>query len=505
MANESVAATEWAKSVIRQDEIDRYLVDGKDYVDDALIESLLADQAEPDPALVRELARGARGGATLTPEQAAVLLRVRDEGLWEEMFAAAAEAKRAIYDNRVVTFAPLYCGDLCVNDCAYCGFRKSNPAIKRKVLTMAQIQKEAELLAGKIGHKRLVVVFGEHPATDADYIAECMKKIYEVRVPGRVGMGAIRRVNVNAAPMCVAELRKLHEAGIGTFQVFQETYHRPTYEAVHPRNTIKGHMRWRLYALHRAMEAGIDDVAMGALLGLHDWRYELLAMVMHTRDLERQFGIGVHTVSVPRIEPAENTDFAWLKHRVSDQDFKRLVCLLRLCIPSAGLIVTCRETPEMIRDVIPMCTQRDASSRIGIGAYADGATEDAGGQTGERQQFILGDTRSLDVVVRELAEMGYITSFCTAGYRCGRTGKKIMDLLRSGREGCFCKLNAVLTFQEWLEDFASPETQEVGARIVAKELEEIKARTPKDFSEPLHRNFLGDLERIKKGERDLYF
>jgi 2-iminoacetate synthase len=505
MGHEPTAVLEWASQVIREDEIDRFLVDGRDFVDDALIDRLLAEASEPDPVQVRELAAGAVSGATLTPEQTAILLRVRDEDLWEELFQAAARAKRAIYDNRVVTFAPLYCGDLCVNDCLYCGFRKSNRSIDRKVLSFEAVERETAVLAGKIGHKRLVIVFGEHPATDADYIAECMRRIYGVQVPARVGTGAIRRVNVNAAPMSVAELGKLHRAGIGTFQVFQETYHRPTYAQVHPAGTVKGHMRWRLYALHRAMAAGIDDVAMGALLGLHDWRWELLAMVMHTRDLERQFGIGVHTVSVPRLEPAESTDFSWVRNRVSDRDFKRMVCLIRLAIPSAGLIVTCRETPDMLREVIPMCTQRDASSRIGIGAYADGAREDAGGQTSERQQFILGDTRSLDLVIRELAGMGYITSFCTAGYRCGRTGKKIMDLLRSGQEGCFCKLNAVLTFQEWLEDFASAETRAVGSGIVQRELDEIRARVPSHFPESLHQRFLASLERVKGGERDIYF
>jgi 2-iminoacetate synthase len=505
MRHENASVAEWASKVIREDEIERYLVDGKDFVDDALIETLLADPTEPDPLQVRELANRATRGETLRPEEVAILMRVRDEGLWEEMFAAAARAKRAIYDNRIVTFAPLYCGDLCVNDCAYCGFRISNEAIDRKVLSYEAVSREAEILAGKIGHKRLVIVFGEHPATDADYIAECMRRIYAVKVPTRMGSGTIRRVNVNAAPMEIAELKKLQEAGIGTYQVFQETYHRATYAEAHPAGTVKGHMRWRLYALHRAMEAGIDDVAIGSLLGLSDWRYELLAMVMHTRDLERLFGIGVHTVSVPRIEPAENTDFSWLKHRVSDRDFKRIICLIRLSIPSAGLIVTCRENPEMIREVIPMCTQRDASSRIGIGAYADGQKEDAGGQTGERQQFILGDTRSLDVVIRELASMGYITSFCTAGYRCGRTGKKIMTLLKSGQEGCFCKLNAVLTFQEWLQDFASPETEAVGARILEQELLEIKVRTPSVYSEAMFANFMDSLKRIRRGERDLYF
>jgi 2-iminoacetate synthase len=505
MLQENATVLEWAKNVIKQDEIDRYLVDGKDFVDDELIAKLLADQSEPDPAQVRELANAATSGETLTPEQTATLMRVKDEGLWEEMYAAAARAKRAIYDNRVVTFAPLYCGDLCVNDCAYCGFRKSNEAINRKVLSYAAVEREAALLAGKFGHKRLVIVFGEHPSTDADYIAECMRRIYSVKVPTRCGEGAIRRVNVNAAPMEISELAKLHEAGIGTFQVFQETYHRNIYSEVHPANTVKGNFRWRLYALHRAMDAGIDDVAMGALLGLADWRFELLAMVMHTRDLEKRFGIGVHTVSVPRIEPAENTEFSWLKHRLTDQDFKHIVCLLRLSIPSAGLIVTCRENPQMIRDVIPMCTQRDASSRIGIGAYADGEKEDRGEQTGERQQFILGDTRSLDEVIRELASMGYITSFCTAGYRCGRTGKKIMGLLKSGQEGCFCKLNAVLTFQEWLEDFATPETQAIGNQIVAKELAEIATRSPSVYPEPLYKNFLASLELIKRGKRDIFF
>ena len=505
MLHENASVLEWAGQVVRPEEINRYLIGGKDFVDDALIEALLADRSEPDPGLVRQLAQGARTGTTLTPQQAAVLLRVRDEGLWEEMYAGAAEAKRAIYDNRVVTFAPLYCGDLCVNDCKYCGFRKSNPAIQRKVLTFDQVERETEILAGRIGHKRLVIVFGEHPATGGDYIAECMRRIYSVRVPARVGEGSIRRVNVNAAPMSVAELGKLHRAGIGTYQVFQETYHRPTYAQVHPPDTVKGDFRWRLYALHRSMEAGIDDVALGALLGLCDWRFELLALVMHTRDLEARFGIGAHTVSVPRLEPADNTDFAWVKRRVGDRDFKRMVCLIRLAIPSAGLIVTCRETPAMLRNVMPMCTQRDASSRIGIGAYADGAREDAGAQTGERQQFILGDTRSLDEVVRELAAQGCITSFCTAGYRCGRTGKKIMALLRSGQEGCFCKLNAVLTFQEWLEDFASEETRAVGARIVQQELDEIRARTPSIYPEPMFRHFMESLARTRAGERDLYF
>ncbi len=212
---------------------------------------------------------------------------------------------------------------------------------------------------------------------------------------------------------------------------------------------------------------------------LYDWKFEVMGMLFHARDLEQRFGIGPHTLSVPRIEPAVNTSFEWLSHRVSDEEFKRLIAVLRLSIPYAGLIVTCREKPELLREVMPMCTQRDASSRIGIGAYSD-----AGRRRSRRskQQFMLGDTRSLDEVIRELASAGYITSFCTAGYRCGRTGKNIMTLLRTGKEGCFCKLNAVLTFQEWLEDFGSADTRRIGEGIIEKEMAEIRARTPGDFT-----------------------
>ena len=231
-----------------------------------------------------------------------------------------------------------------------------------------------------------------------------------MKVPVRKGRGEIRRVNVNAAPLSIADMAKIHEAGIGTYQVFQETYHHETYAAVHPAGTVKGDFGWRLYALHRAMEAGVDDVAIGALFGLYDWKFEVMGMLFHALDLESRFGIGPHTISVPRIEPAVNTSFGWLTHKVTDTDFKRLIAVLRLSIPYAGLIVTCRESPELLREVIPMCTQRDASSRIGIGAYSD----DTDSQQERKQQFLLGDTRSLDEVIRELASMGYITSFCTA-------------------------------------------------------------------------------------------
>lgn len=497
------SVAEWKQNLIKQDEIDRYLVDGKDFIDDEAIESELERSRDASPERIRSIIKKAYDIKLMDSSDVAALVNVTDPALKEEVFKAAREIKTKVYDNRVVTFAPLYCGSKCVNSCKYCGFRCENEAIERRVLSMEEIEAEARVLAAKIGHKRLVVVYGEHPDTDADYIAESMRRIYAIKEKVRNGVGEIRRVNVNAAPLPIEGLKKLHEAGIGTYQVFQETYRKKTYAEVHPAGTLKGNYHWRLYALHRAMDSGIDDVAVGALFGLADWRFELMGLVAHARDLERKFGLGPHTVSVPRLEPAAETDFSWVKNWVSDDDFRYLIACIRLAIPYAGLIVTNREKPEMIRSVIKMCTQRDADTRVGIGAYVDAFS--AHDQKEERQQFILGDTRSLDEIIRELAGMGHIVSFCTAGYRCGRTGKKIMDALESGREGCFCKLNAVLTFQEWLEDFASPETKKIGDEIIDREMKEIRARVPADFSEVLWEHLVKAREKILSGERDLYF
>jgi 2-iminoacetate synthase len=493
---------QWAQQVIKQNEIDKYLEGGADFIVAQNLDQVLAKSVKPEPAAVRAIIAKSMAVETLELSEAAALLKVEDPALWEEIFQAAAQIKRKVYDNRVVTFAPLYTSSLCVNNCAYCGFRGENQAIERRTLGMDEIRREAEVLAGTLGHKRIILVAGEHPSSDADYIAEAMRTIYSVKVKTRRGFGAIRRINVNAAPMSVADFAKIKAAGLGTFQVFQETYHPETYAKVHPAHTLKGNYHWRLYALHRAMEAGIDDVAIGALFGLADWRFEVLGLLSHARDLEKRFGIGPHTVSFPRLEPAANTPFVkQTGHAVSDEDFKKLVAVLRLSIPYAGMIVTCRESPAMMRAVIPMCTQRDASSRVGIGAYS----ERYGEQEAKIQQFMLGDNRSLDEVVQELASLGYITSFCTAGYRCGRTGDHIMGMLKSGREGCFCKLNAVLTFQEWLDDFASPETRKVGELIVQKELAEIKERVPGNYPQTLYDNFIEYHQKIKSGERDLCF
>jgi 2-iminoacetate synthase len=495
---ESGQMREWISNKIKQDEIDKYLVDGKCFIDDALIERELSQAVEPDAQLVRDIIAKSLSIKSLSAQETAVLLHVEDADLLAEMAEAAWAVKHKVYDNRIVTFAPLYLSNLCVNNCEYCGFRSSNSNERRRRLTMDEVRRETEILAGEIGHKRLIVVYGEHPLSDADYIAESIRTIYDVKVKSRKGIGCIRRCNVNAAPLSIADLRMLGEVGLGTFQVFQETYHRDTYSKVHPANTIKGNYLWRLYCMHRSMEAGVDDVGLGVLFGLYDWKFEVMALIHHALELEKRFGIGPHTISFPRIEPADNTPFSINhKYAINDEEYKKLVTVLRLAVPYTGLIITARESAKIRREVIPLgCTQTDASSRIGIGAYVD--TE--GEQEGDRQQFILGDNRDLDDVIRELAESGYITSFCTAGYRCGRTGKCIMDLLRTGAEGKFCKLNAVLTFREWLDDFASDATKAVGEKVVASEIQEISEQMPAVYDK-----FMESYKRIVDGERDVYF
>ena len=487
---------------VNQDEYAEYLDGGRDFIDDRALKEALAAPA-PAPARVRGiLARSLEVSEALSSEDTAALLAVTDPALLEEIFQAARDVKRKVYDNRVVTFAPLYASNYCVNNCKYCGFRTGNTHAVRRKLSMDEIRAEAEALAGAIGHKRLIFVTGEHPASGAHYIADALRAIYAVKVPTRRGFGQIRRVNVNAAPMTVAELKLLKEAGIGTYQVFQETYDRELYKRLHPGDTPKADYRWRLYVMHRAFKAGIDDVALGALFGLNpDWKFEVLGLVAHARELEARFGIGPHTISFPRLESADGTSLpADSLKNVSDADFRKLVAVLRLAVPYAGMIVTARERPETIRGVIGMCTQRDASTRIGIGAYS----ERYGKQEAERQQFILGDTRSLDEVIGELADLGHITSFCTSGYRCGRTGDHIMKLLKAGKEGRFCKLNAVLTFREWLDDFASDATKAKGEALIKKEIAEIRARSA-HFSPEMLKTLESYYARIEGGERDLCF
>jgi 2-iminoacetate synthase len=484
--------------MLRPEEIAPYLENGRDFIDDAALERLLTETRPPDAGRVGDLLAKSLAIETLTPSETAELLAVRDPALLETMVAAAWQVKHKVYDNRIVTFAPLYMSNLCVNRCAYCGFRGDNAGQRRLRLEMDDVRREVAVLAGRIGHKRLIVVYGEHPTTSAGYIAETIATVYGVSAPTRRGLGQIRRVNVNAAPLPVADLKLLKQAGIGTYQVFQETYHHETYRQVHPAGTPKADYRWRATCMHRALEAGVDDVGIGALFGLYDWRFEVLGLVCHARELERRFKIGPHTISFPRLEPASGTrlpeESAW---KVADKDFLKLVTVLRLAVPYTGMLVTAREPPDVRTACIRRgCTQMDAGSRLGIGSYSDASD----GQKAERQQFLLGDTRSLEALACDLARDGMITSFCTAGYRCGRTGGCIMDALKTGKEGKFCKVNAVLTFREWLDDFAGPETVRQCEPLLLRELDAIRSELPAIYPAVAER-----YKRTEAGERDLFF
>lgn len=501
----------WAEQVIKQDEIDKFLINGKDFIDEKEILRHLEENKNPDKQKIRDIMQKSLAIERLNPDEVAALLAVEDEELLQEMYATALEVKRKVYDNRIVFFAPLYCSNLCVNSCLYCGFRKENSEEKRRILTMEEIREETRIMTRE-GHKRMIIVFGEHQRSDADYMVESIKAAYSVKEksPKGNGYGDIRRINVNAAPMQTSELKKLWEAGIGTYQVFQETYHKPTFKIVHPSGP-KSNYQWRLYALHRAMEAGIDDVATGALFGIYDWKFEVMGLLYHAMDLERQFGIGPHTISFPRLTPASGSQLSTgSKYLVCDEHMKKLVAILRLAVPYTGLICTVREKPETHTELMTIgCTQTDASSNIGIGGYTDALKEKALSQLQDRvqvkdkQQFILNDTRSLDEMIREMAKLGMISSFCTAGYRCGRTGDKIMGLLKSCTEGKFCKLNAVLTFREFLDDYASDETREIGFPLIEKELAEIK-EMPFYQKGKLYETFLKKYNEICNGERDIF-
>ncbi len=497
---ESSGATSrsFKERVIKRDEISRYYSHGRDFIDEDLIHSVLESEREPDPVRVRDILAKSMAIESLEPDETACLLQVGNPDLRREMEATALAIKHKVYNNRIVTFAPMYISNYCVNRCRYCGFSATNRIVSRRTLTMDEIRAEARAMAGRDGHKRVMAVYGEHPDTGAEFIAESLDAIYSVKAATRKGYANVRRINVNAAPLGIEDLKIVQQGGIGTFQVFQETYHHATYADMHPADTIKGDYDWRLTCMHRAFDAGIDDVGLGVLFGLYDWRFEVLGLLQHTRELERYTsGIGPHTISVPRLHPASGSDVAGKPPSpFSDDNFLHAVTTIRLSVPYTGLIVTARETPELRDRCVDLgITQMDASTRIGIGAYAAEDNQDI-----EKQQFILGDGRTLEQLIRDLAQRGIITSFCTAGYRCGRTGGCIMDALKTGKEGKFCKINAVLTFREWLDDFASPETIEQCEPIIRAELEGIRNELPKFWPE-VEKSY----RRIAAGERDLYF
>ncbi len=459
-----------------------------DFIDDTALAELLAD-AQSDPVRVREIIAKSLDKQPLNVEETAALLAAGDE-LVEEIFDAARQLKRKVYGNRIVLFAPLYVGNQCVNDCRYCAFRRSNTDAIRRTLSSDELRRQVEALENA-GHKRLILVFGEHPDYDADFIADTVRQVYSIKV----GHGSIRRVNINAAPMDYDGYRKVKDAGIGTYQIFQETYHHATYAKMHPAGTRKGDFLWRLDGLNRAFEAGLDDVGIGALFGLADWRFDVLGLVSHSLYLQNRYGVGPHTISFPRMRPAAGVNLDE-SNFVGDYDFKRLVAILRLAVPYTGMILTAREEPELRREVMAFgVSQIDAGSRIEIGGY----TEAGDAQVMEREQFTLGDIRPLDEVVRELLTDGYIPSWCTACYRLGRTGEHFMEFAVPGFIKRYCTPNALSTLTEYLTDYASDETRAVGEKAVLAELDKLPGSQQKE-------ELLNRLERIRETEdRDLYF
>ncbi len=433
----------------------------ENFIHEAGISEIMEANKRADAVRVREVLAKARELKGLDTVEVAALTGISDPVLLQELFETANYVKDTIYGKRLVIFAPLYISNLCANECLYCAFRATNKSIVRRALTQEEIAREVENLVGQ-GHKRILLVAGEsYPKEGLDYVLQSIRTVYKVKTEH----GEIRRVNVNLAPLETDDFRRLKAEGIGTYQIFQETYHRDTYSRMHTGGK-KRNYDYRVTAPHRAMEAGIDDIGIGVLFGLFDYRFELLALMQHIRELEREYGVGPHTISVPRLEPASGSDIAsHPPHAVSDIDFRKLVAILRLAIPYTGIIMSTRETAQMRRDTFALgVSQISAGSRTNPGGYSNEAKEEEDGQ------FSLGDHRSLDEVIRDVASMGYIPSFCTACYRLGRTGRDFMDLAKPGDIKLHCDPNALSTFREYLRNFATPETQVTGDKLIAETL-----------------------------------
>ncbi len=460
-----------------------------DFINDKEIEALL-NNTSPDAGYVREIIAKSLDKQALSVNETAALVAADSPELVEEIFSAARELKRRVYGNRIVLFAPLYIGSYCTNNCAYCGFKRSNPDAVRRTLTPEEVVKQVEALEDR-GHKRLILVFGEHPWYTPQFIADTVRTVYATKK----GHGEIRRVNINAAPLDHDGFATVKEAGIGTYQIFHETYHHETYKRMHPPMTHKANYLWRLDGLNRAQEAGLDDVGIGALFGLYDWRFELLSLVTHSLFLQKHYNVGPHTISFPRLKAASGVNLDE-KYLVSDANFTRLIAILRLAVPYTGLILTARENPQLRRQVMEFgVSQIDAGSRIEIGGY----TEAGDSQCMEKEQFALGDIRSLDEVACELLTDGYIPSWCTACYRLGRTGEHFMEFAIPGFIKRFCTPNALSTLMEYLTDYASPETRAAGEKLIKAELDKME-------DSPQKTELVNRLKQIRETQkRDLYF
>ncbi|HHV51421.1 MAG TPA: [FeFe] hydrogenase H-cluster radical SAM maturase HydG [Clostridiales bacterium] len=448
-----------------------------------------AEKSKNDAGLIGSILEKARQRRGLSHREASVLLACELPEKNEEIFALANQIKNDFYGNRIVLFAPLYLSNYCVNGCVYCPYHIKNRHIPRKKMTQEEIRREVIALQD-MGHKRIAIEAGEDPVNNPiEYILESIDTIYSIRHKN----GAIRRVNVNIAATTVENYKKLKEAGIGTYILFQETYNRENYEKLHPTGP-KHDYAYHTEAMDRAMLGGIDDVGLGVLFGLENYRYEFAALLMHAEHLEAVFGVGPHTISVPRIRPADDIDPSSFDNSISDDIFAKIVACLRISVPYTGIIVSTRESKATRERVLHLgVSQISGGSKTSVGGYAEPEPEDE-----ESAQFEVSDRRTLDEIVRWLMELGFVPSFCTACYREGRTGDRFMKLCKSGKIQYCCHPNALMTLKEYLEDYAAPETKAVGDALIQRELATIP-------SEKIRQIVTGNLLKIGQGMRDFRF
>ncbi len=446
-----------------------------------------ADENKDNRELVKQILEKAKERKGLDHREASVLLACEDENINQEIYALAEQIKKDFYGNRIVMFAPLYLSNYCVNGCVYCPFHAKNGHIPRKKLTQEEIRREVIALQD-MGHKRLALETGEDPVNcPIEYVLESIRTIYSIQHKN----GAIRRVNVNIAATTVENYRKLKEAGIGTYILFQETYHKESYEKLHPTGP-KHDYAYHTEAMDRAMEAGIDDVGIGVLFGLERYRYEFAGLLMHGEHLEAAYGVGPHTISVPRIRRADDIDPGDFDHGIDDDTFAKLVACIRIAVPYTGMIISTRESRQCRERVLHLgVSQISGGSRTSVGGYAEEEEESSA-------QFDVSDNRTLDEVVNWLMKMGYIPSFCTACYREGRTGDRFMSLCKSGQIQNCCHPNALMTLKEYLEDYAAEDTRKVGEALIRKELKQIPKEKVRQIVEK-------NLEEIERGQRDFRF
>ena len=457
---------------------------------DEILDTLkYAEENAGNRELISSIIEKARACKGISHREAALLLECNDPELLEEIFSLAKEIKQKFYGNRIVMFAPLYLSNYCVNSCVYCPYHIKNKTIARKKLSQEDIEREVIALQD-MGHKRLALEAGEDPLHNPiEYILESIKTIYGIKHKN----GAIRRVNVNIAATTVENYRKLHEAGIGTYILFQETYHKENYEKLHPRGP-KSNYAYHTEAMDRAMEGGIDDVGLGVLFGLNTYKYDFTGLLMHAEHLEATYGVGPHTISVPRICSADDINAADFENAISDEIFQKIVAIIRIAVPYTGMIISTRESQKSREKVLELgISQISGGSRTSVGGYAVEETPEE-----NSSQFDISDNRTLDEIVSWLLKLGYIPSFCTACYREGRTGDRFMSLVKTGQIANCCSPNALMTLQEYLEDYASPETKALGTKMIREQMEKIP-------NPAIKRRAIENLKYIDEGKRDFRF